>query len=407
MDVKPFLQELLAVGHQPHPVVSVYLDTRWGDEDQRDRVRVFLHEQARLAAKRGGESLYRAIQAIETYTAGLIRARYDEWATGTAIFCCEPLNFFRVLRTRLEFDPMRFVVDSRPHILPLVQALQEMPELLICAVDSHGAHLFEVSLGIVDVDAQVTRPFPGRHGMGGWSQLRYQKHIHRILERNLKDSAVALTGFADEIPRAMIVLAGTTPVASEFEKLLPDRIQKRVIGKIPYPSWSSEGELRETLFRSAMPLAQRWQRSRAVAARERALEEAARDGLGVIGREQVVEALNEGRVHRLLIDENYDETGSVCLSCDAVIGGEDGACRYCNGQLSTIPFSEALARRAVRDDAEVVFIPPGAELPNGDRIAAQLRHRRGFQGLHGEFAPSSRDQGWVEQHATESKGFIA
>lgn len=407
MDVKPFLQELLAIGHQPHPVVSVYLDTRWGDEDQRDRVRVFLAEQARLASKGGGESLYRAIETVETYAAGLIRARYDEWATGTAIFCCTPINFFRVLRTRLVFDPMRFIVDSRPHVLPLVQALQEFPELLVCAVDSHGAHLIEMSLGVSDVEAQVSRPFPGRHGMGGWSQLRFQKHIHRILERNLRDSAEALAGFSDEVPGALIVLAGTTPIVREFERHLPARILERVIGHIPYPSWSTEGELRETLLRNALPLALRWKRRQAVEIRERVVEEASRGGLGVIGREEVVAALNEGRVHRLLLDPDYDRAGSVCLVCEAVIPGREARCSYCNGELSTIPFTEALVRRAISDDAEVVFIPPGAELPNGRRIGAQLRHRRAIHGLYGEYPPSSRDTDWVERHASDVKGYIA
>src|SRR5256885_9787568 len=57
-DVQTRLAELAKLPPAARPVVSVYLNTRWTDEDQRERVRIFLKNhlrEARAAAERPAE----------------------------------------------------------------------------------------------------------------------------------------------------------------------------------------------------------------------------------------------------------------------------------------------------------------------------------------------------------------
>src|SRR5438445_13454447 len=57
-DVQARLAELAKLPPGSRPVVSVYLNTRWTDEDQRQRVRIFLKNhlrEARAAAERPAE----------------------------------------------------------------------------------------------------------------------------------------------------------------------------------------------------------------------------------------------------------------------------------------------------------------------------------------------------------------
>jgi len=46
-DVQTRLAELAKLPPAARPVVSVYLNTRWADEDQRERVRIFLKNNLR------------------------------------------------------------------------------------------------------------------------------------------------------------------------------------------------------------------------------------------------------------------------------------------------------------------------------------------------------------------------
>jgi hypothetical protein len=48
-DVQTRLAELAKLPPSARPVVSVYLNTRWADEDQRERVRIFLKNNLREA----------------------------------------------------------------------------------------------------------------------------------------------------------------------------------------------------------------------------------------------------------------------------------------------------------------------------------------------------------------------
>ena len=48
-DVRAQLSALARITDAPSPVVSVYLRTRWGDEQQREWVRVFLSAEPKKA----------------------------------------------------------------------------------------------------------------------------------------------------------------------------------------------------------------------------------------------------------------------------------------------------------------------------------------------------------------------
>src|SRR5438874_117939 len=66
MDVQARLAELAKLPPSARPVVSVYLNTQWTDEDQRERVRIFLKNhlrEARAAAERPAEEVLAWIEA--------------------------------------------------------------------------------------------------------------------------------------------------------------------------------------------------------------------------------------------------------------------------------------------------------------------------------------------------------
>ena len=52
-DMKTRLATLAKIAPGRHRVVSVYLNTRWSDEQQRERVRIFLKNELRRARELG------------------------------------------------------------------------------------------------------------------------------------------------------------------------------------------------------------------------------------------------------------------------------------------------------------------------------------------------------------------
>ncbi len=77
MDFNGRLVELSKIAGAPAPVVSVYLNTRWVDEHQRDRVRVFLKNELRKARQGAGRVMVAVPTASERTVQDLL-AEVDE-----------------------------------------------------------------------------------------------------------------------------------------------------------------------------------------------------------------------------------------------------------------------------------------------------------------------------------------
>ena len=86
MDVTAKLQELARTAPSPAPVISVYLDTRWSDEHQRERVRVFLKNETHKAAAMAAGQLEAELDWITRQGERLVTQELDPEHAGTAMF---------------------------------------------------------------------------------------------------------------------------------------------------------------------------------------------------------------------------------------------------------------------------------------------------------------------------------
>lgn len=385
MEVRRVLQELVAIPEQPEPVASVYLNTWFADEHQREAVRVFVAENVRRAIKARPDEearlkLAATFRPVEAYVAALLRQRVDEGATGVALFASAPLGLFRVVATRVPFEPMELRLEKRPYVVPIVRTLAATPDVIVAAVDSEGGTLLESDGGMADLEAQIDRPFPGFHKQGGWRQRRIGRHLGELRERNLRSVADPLIRLSDARPGALLVLSGQHFILPLFEALLPARVVARVVARVPFPSASSEGEMRRQLMLLAAEGTDRAVQARLEVERDQLVAEAARSGLGVVGVPGTLQAIREGRAHRILVEKGFDAQGYRCQSCGALLEGAS-ACAYCGGAARAVSFPEDLVRGALATDAAIEFLPAGMTLPKGAGVAAHLRHR-GAAGAH-------------------------
>src|SRR3970040_1426171 len=99
MDMNARMTELSRVAKSEAPVVSVYLDTRWSDEHQRDRVRIFLKNE--IAKARDASSRRAApadLEWMESAGGELFSQAAAPDARGVALFACESAGLREVLR---------------------------------------------------------------------------------------------------------------------------------------------------------------------------------------------------------------------------------------------------------------------------------------------------------------------
>lgn len=202
IDVNARLTALAKIRGARTPVVSVYLNTRWADEHQRERVRVFLKNEIRRA--RAAAGLDADLDWIQAQGESLItQARFPD-AHGVALFACEGLGLREIIPLGVPFENA-FVVADAPFLRPLAAALEEAPSTLIVFVDGESARLIPLSAEGAGEEVALQSDVPGHHRRGGWAllaQSRYQRHIPDHRGRHFEAVAEALGRLAGERERS-------------------------------------------------------------------------------------------------------------------------------------------------------------------------------------------------------------
>jgi peptide subunit release factor 1 (eRF1) len=372
MDIGVRLSELARVTGAPAPVVSVYLGTRWSDEHQRERVRVFLKTELRAARARGDDRIAADLDWIESQAAGLVdQARFPD-APGVALFACGALGLRDVVPVPAPVENA-FVVADAPFLRPLVAIAESAPPVLVAFVDARSARL--VPMGPEGPREAVTleSDVPGHHSRGGWAQLaqaRYQRHIQVHRGRHFDAVAAALQDLVSEAAVRWIVLAGETRALAAFRQHLPAPLADRVAGTVA----GARHEADRTLVDRAAELVAARTREADAAALEAVLTEAAKGGRAVAGVEETLDAVNRGAVHRLFVLSAFAQAGRACRACGALQSGAVGPCRMCRQETSAVDLGEVAMERVLSAGGQGQVVTDHGGLDRVGGLAASLRY---------------------------------
>ncbi|MBE0618229.1 MAG: hypothetical protein IH608_09930, partial [Proteobacteria bacterium] len=229
------LRDLAKLPRTDAPFLSLYLNTRWDSEKQREKVRIFVKTKLKECLAAGGSlpaearrGLEEDTEKVEHYVRGLVNREWDEPFDGVAVFACSGMGEYRVVRSHLPFEQF-FACADRPILSGVAWHTHEGEPALLALVSGDAGRLLEFDMGGVSREFSFTdEEFPGRHDQGGWSQTRYQRHVEEHLGRNLRRLAEHLVRWADERRVVRIALSGPEQLLGSFEPLLPKRLASAV-----------------------------------------------------------------------------------------------------------------------------------------------------------------------------------
>jgi len=372
-DAAARLRRLAKISGPASPVVTVYLNTRWADEHQRDRVRLFLTSELRKARTAEIDpGLASDLAWIEAQGAALVEQQIVPEADGVALFACHALGLREMLPVRIPGENA-FVVDESAYLTPLAALLEEAPPAVVVFVDTEHARLIPLAPGGLGEEVELRSEVPGHHRRGGWAQLaqsRYQRHVQAHRAQHLEAVAHALGRLAEEGGARQVVLAGDDRLVAALRSHLPTSLAERVIGGVR----AAQYETASALARRATELLARTHAEEAQAAVDAVLTEAAKGGRAVAGPEATLDAALRGAVHRLYALRAFREAGRRCPACRALQRGPAARCRLCGEETQAVELSDALVDRvlAAGGQVEVVEAHEGLDAVGG--IAARLRY---------------------------------
>jgi hypothetical protein len=374
MDVAATLRELARAEPGDAPVVSVYLDTRWTDEHQRERVRTFVKNEVRRAAAMAAGRLDDDLAWVTARSESVVRQLEHPEAAGAAMFAGGPAKYRVLLHVAVPVADS-FTVADRPRLRPFVAALGDAPRAVVVFVDGCSARLVALTeQGAGDEVTLETSDTIGHHRRGGWQllmQSRYQRHIQEHRHRHFESVVGALDDLVAQYGVRAVVLAGEARNLAVFRSHLSAGLAGRIVGAVAGSRYEPSGVLAER----ALALVRHHAAGEVAAALGEVLVDAEGGGRSSAGVDATIEAVNRSTVDRLYVLDAFQEMGRACRSCQALQRASAGPCRWCGAPTSEVELGEAMVQRALAAGGDVSSIDENAGLERAGGVAARLRYR--------------------------------
>ncbi len=359
------LRELVEFDGAEDPVLSLYLDVD---------PRTVTTEAYKLTLRGMLESVPEANPADKARIERFIDLEYDRQARSIVCFSCQKKGFWRAFTLDVPVENA-IMVSRRPLVRKLVDLLNIYGHLGVVAIDKQGARFYAFHLGALEEVVGALGEDVKRHKQGGWSASRYQRHEDEAARSNLKSFVELTDRFARQYQWQQLILAGARNTVSQFQEMLPDHLQKRVIGAMPLELDASLLEVRE----KAEELARQAYASRTQSLAQELVVQASKGDMAVMGLEDTLEALQQSQVYQLIFTESYSPPEGVvkrCVHCNYLTTSDTDACPLCGGTIRPMvdPVNN-IARRAIAQGAQVLVLPPGNPLDEAEaHIGAFLRY---------------------------------
>jgi peptide chain release factor subunit 1 len=299
---------------------------------------------------------------------GLLAAHARDWLGHTvAIFACGQAGLAEALPLPCRLQE-RAVLATRPHVRPLLLAIQRCPAYRAVVVDRRHAWLFHACGEHIESTALPPAPGLRSHGFSGWYGLQAYRVNERIIEltrQHYHDTAALLERAAHTTGPEPLVIGGHEGSIAQFLAVLPAGLRDDFAGSfVADPHTLTPAKVRDL----ASHVIEQWLDQRDQHLVAEILQEPP-DGLTAEGLGACLAAASQHAIKLLLVPAGGLIPGYACQRCGALSSTGDG-CPHGAAALLAVPdLLEELAVTTLSDggQAETLYDPPGG-------ICARLRY---------------------------------
>ncbi len=232
---------------------------------------------------------------------------------------------------------------STPYVRPLIEALEEYERYGAVLLDRERARFFVITMGSIEEVSDVFQDPPVKHrSMAGSDHMRSQMVLQRRAakwsESFLKDASDRLNDMVRRYDIDGVLLAGPEDVTAELLRMLPKRVASRVVQRMRMAVQAKPSEVLDLSFPIIEQIENQQERSIVgdlitIARKANPTMEKA-----VLGINGILDAVNQGRVQRLLYPRGGKIPGFQCTTCDVLLDHPPahGKCPYCSHPLTQV-----------------------------------------------------------------------
>jgi peptide subunit release factor 1 (eRF1) len=367
------MNKLTAFEPSGHPFLSLYLNAQ-PNERGRETYDVFVRKELsnrRKAFAEGSkelDSFERDAERIKRYLQDVPAS-----ADGIAIFACSGADFFETAELDMPIDNNRLFIFDGPHIYLLARLVDQHPRYAVLLADTNSARIFVFDNAKMLDETEIQNVKTKRTQVGGWSQMRFQRHTENYHLHHAKEIVDELEKIVREEKIEQVILAGDEAVILPLLKNeMSKALSERVIDTLRLNVNTPEHELLEATTQAVRKHDALTDADKV----KRVLDSHRAGGLGVVGVAPTLAALSNGQVEELLLSANVNQLRYNRMQVGQVLEA------YAPGEEDeTVDTDEPhriadeLIIKAKDCSARVTFIEDASLLKDAGGVAAFLRYR--------------------------------
>lgn len=352
--------------------VSLYLNTNPITNTKNNYV-IHVKNMLRQTTEQLNKSVLKKVQGDLDKVNAYVLSNKRIFKKGLAILSSQEKKFWREFHLSLPIKN-EIIIDNTPYIKPLLDILDNYQRYAILLTGKDSARLFIVHLGEIEEYTEIhTEGVPGRHKKGGWfslSEKSYERHIDYHVELHLKDVIKHLELFLSREYVGRLLIGGAEEAVAKVKVKLPQKLADKVIGTFQAEMFANSKEI----LKKAEPILRTFEKKKDEETVDELLTRTMKHENAVIGIEDVLHTLQEGRIMKLLFLKDFKRSGLTCRNCGFLTVQQVSTCPYCKGKPKKVNYIvDLLAQRAVEQGALVEVLTDNNKLKDAGKIGAFLR----------------------------------
>lgn len=369
-----FLDKVLNYEPDGGKIISVYLNTEPNENGQKI-FDVFLRKQieehgAVIQADSPERRAYdAAADKINTFA-----SKIDPSTRGVAIFTSVGSDdFFHGFEFAVPFADDIFEMSDRPHVYGIVRLIEQNPPFAVVAADTNKAHIYVFKRGHTLDMQSIQNVVTNRSEVGGWSQMRFQRHVDNFHQQHAKEVVAELEKIVrDEDLDHVVLLGDESIIIPMLKQELSKELSEKISATLPMNVDTPEHEVLDAASAAIREKDAELDKEKIAVLMEQNYDR----GRGVTGVETTLTALLNGQVQELYISSdtrliNYDRN-NVRQILREYQPGEDTEMPDPRERAMII---DELLRRAAMSADKIRFIENTDLLIPADGVGALLRYQ--------------------------------
>ncbi len=326
--------EPLRAYHAERPaVLSLYLDItpqRLASMPLRRIVEHMLEERRAVLEEREEIAAFDA--AAELVKEHVIY-RFRPSGRGLALFAAPEAELWRVYHLPVPVED-RLVWDHKAYLRPLLMLMDEFERYGVVLVDREKARFLLYYLGeVAEYNVAEWDATPPKTKALGWGAYTHERWLEEQYKHHFRNVAQLVQKLYERERWPHLVVGGTDQNPDSLIDELPPALQRIVAGTFNLPLTANFNEIRDEVTAIEREVERRTEAERV----EAVITGAYKGQKAVLGLADTLQAVQEGRVHILVVPADFSHRGWMCDNCGGLVADlteeRPPACPYCGGPL--------------------------------------------------------------------------